>query len=112
MIPIHPRLEKVLAGIPKKSLTILHNAWGRPWSKKGFDNAISREKKRLGIRKVFHGLRKTATVNLAEAGCTDQQIMAIGGWTTHQMVSHYTKAASQKTRAKAAMEKLKGTPDC
>ena len=111
-IQLHPHLSEVLADIPKKSLTILHNTWGRPWSKKGFDNAISREKKRLGIRKVFHGLRKTAAVNLAEAGCTDRQIMSITGHQTAQQVDHYVKAASQKTRAKAAIEKLKGTPNC
>jgi len=111
-IPIHPRLAEVLADIPKKSLTILHNAYGRPWRAKGFENAFSLERKKLGIRKVFHGLRKTAAVNLAEAGCSDRQIMAVTGHQTSQMVDHYVKAASQKIRAKAAIEKLKRTPNC
>jgi integrase len=111
-IPIHPRLAKVLSTIPKKSLTILHNAYGRPWKAKGFENAFSLERKRLGVRKVFHGLRKTAAVNLAEAGCSEREIMAITGHQTAQMVDHYVKAASQKNMAKAAIEKLKRTPDC
>ena len=112
LIPLHPRLEEVLAGIPKKSLTILHNTWGRPWMIKGFENAFSLERKRLCVRKVFHGLRKTAAVNLAEAGCSEREIMAITGHQTSQMVDHYTKAANQKVRAKATIEKLKGTPNC
>jgi integrase len=111
-IPIHPRLAEVLSAIPKKSLTILHNAYGRPWKTKGFENAIRRELKRLGVRKVFHGLRKTAAVNLAEAGCSEREIMAITGHQTSQMVDHYVKAANQKNMAKAAIEKLKRTPDC
>ena len=77
-----------------------------------FENAFSLERKRLGIRKVFHGLRKTAAVNLAEAGCSEREIMAITGHQTAQMVDHYVKAASQKNMAKTAIEKLKRTPDC
>ena len=111
-IPIHPRLAEVLLSIPKKSLTILHNAYGRPWKTKGFENAFSLERKRLGVRKVFHGLRKTAAVNLAEAKCTEREIMAITGHKTAQMVDHYVKAANQKTMAKAVIEKLKRTTNC
>lgn len=55
---------------------------------------------------VFHGLRKTATGNLAEAGCTSEQIKAITGHKTDRMVSHYVAGAKQKERAKAAMKKL------
>ncbi|MDD2324800.1 MAG: hypothetical protein PHW63_02140 [Alphaproteobacteria bacterium] len=55
---------------------------------------------------VFHGLRKTATGNLAEAGCTSEQIKAITGHKTDRMVSHYVAGAKQKEPAKAAMAKL------
>jgi integrase len=51
-------------------------------------------------------------VNLAEAGCSEREIMAITGHQTSQMVDHYVKAANQKNMAKAAIEKLKRTPDC
>ena len=55
---------------------------------------------------VLHGLRKTAARMLAEAGCTDREIMAITGHRTTAMVSHYTKHADQKRRATAAIHKL------
>jgi hypothetical protein len=51
-------------------------------------------------------LRKTAARKLAEAGCSELEIQAITGHATSRMVSHYTKGASQRKRAAAAMTKL------
>lgn len=55
---------------------------------------------------VLHGLRKTAARKLADAGCSEDEIKAITGHTTSQMVGHYTKAADKKKRATAAILKL------
>jgi integrase len=55
---------------------------------------------------VLHGLRKTAAARLAEAGCTEQEIMAVTGHVTSRMVAKYTKAASKKKQASAAILKL------
>ncbi len=57
---------------------------------------------------VFHGLRKTAAVRLAEAGCTTEQIKAITGHKTDDMVAYCAKQANQKVLAKAAMGKFEG----
>ncbi len=53
-----------------------------------------------------HGLRKRSATDFAEAGCSDRLIMSITGHKTSTMVTHYTKAASQKTRSKAAVVRL------
>jgi integrase len=55
---------------------------------------------------VLHGLRKTAARRLAEAGCTELEIMSIIGHVTPQMVTLYTKAADKKKQAGAAILKL------
>jgi hypothetical protein len=55
---------------------------------------------------VLHGLQKTAARRLADADCTESQIMAITGHTTPRMVAKYTKAANQKKQASAAILKL------
>ncbi|MET0568319.1 MAG: tyrosine-type recombinase/integrase [Hyphomicrobiaceae bacterium] len=55
---------------------------------------------------VLHGLRKTAARKLADAGCTEEEIKAITGHVTTQMVSKYTKTAEKKKRASAAILKL------
>lgn len=54
-------------------------------------------------RSSAHGLRKAALRRLADAGATTHQIMAISGHRTLSEVQHYTRAAQQKTLAKAAM---------
>jgi len=66
-----------------------------------------REQKRVGVfGNPFHGLRKNAVSALFEAGCTPQEVMAITGHTTLEMINHYGKGANQKRLAQAAMDKL------
>ncbi|GLO75191.1 hypothetical protein MACH18_22710 [Phaeobacter italicus] len=48
----------------------------------------------------LHGLRYGAAGELAEAGCTDQQIAAITGHKSLSMVQKFSKGASQKRIAK------------
>jgi integrase len=105
-IPILPDLEAVLASINKRSLIILTSTKGRVWSKPGFDAAFSKCMKKMGVTGyVFHGLRKNAAKNLAEAGCTTEEIKA---WTGHsdEMAGYYARGADQKRLATSALSKL------
>ncbi len=54
----------------------------------------------------FHGLRHTTATALAEAGASTQEIMAITGHQTEQMVKVYTKRVEQKRLAGSAIRKL------
>ena len=58
---------------------------------------------------VLHGLRKTASRKLAEAGCSEEEIKSITGHRTSRMVSHYVKGADKKRQASAAILKLENT---
>lgn len=51
----------------------------------------------------FHDLRHSAATYLAQAGATEQQLKAIGGWKSN-IVSRYVHLAAED--AKAALEKL------
>ena len=55
---------------------------------------------------VLHGLRKCAARKLAEAGCSEREIMSVTGHRTTAMVAHYTKGADKKRQASAAILKL------
>jgi len=55
---------------------------------------------------VLHGLRKVAARKLAEAGCSEREIMDVTGHVTSRMVSKYTKGADRKKGARAAIGKL------
>lgn len=105
-IPAHAELRRVLADTPKVATTILTDARGLPWLADTFSHGFADELERLGIEgATFHGLRKNAGINLAEAGCTAHQIQAILGCSLEN-AEHYCKAASQKVLATAAIARL------
>ena len=53
-----------------------------------------------------HGLRKLAAPRLANAGCSEREIMAITGHRSLSEVSRYTKAADQARLSEQAMSKM------
>jgi hypothetical protein len=57
-------------------------------------------------------LRKAAATHLADAGCTDHEIMAWGGWETLKEVQRSTRAANRKRLAQSGREKLETRTLC
>ena len=57
-------------------------------------------------RHAPHGLRKNATQQLLEAGCTYPQARSITGHKTKSMIDKYGKDAEKKILARAAFDKL------
>lgn len=106
-IPIHPALAEVLEEIPRVGTNIVHREDGRAYTRDGFRSIFQRDMKRLDLAGLqFHGLRHTAGRMLAEAGCTDREIMAITGHKTAAMVTRYTRRADQERLARGAITKL------
>lgn len=110
-IPIHAALAALLEEWKKTAtaVTILTMADGTPWrSAQRFARAFCEERDKhtalAGLR--FHGLRKAAAAALAEAGCTTHEIASITGHASLKEVERYTREASQKKRATAAIVKL------
>lgn len=109
-IPIHRELRVLLDSIIERGDTILVNQSMQPWTTDGFksqwSNELARKElaplKALGVK--FHGLRKTATIKLLEAGCTDEEAQAITGH-SRQMLEHYSKRSNQKELARSAIKK-------
>ncbi len=69
-----------------------------------YSNLFGTEIRNLGLSGI--SLRKTAASTLAEEGCTEREIMAFTGHRSTVMVSHYTRHADQKQRAKSAVKRL------
>jgi len=108
-LPIAQPLADALARAPRSAVTVLTNSRGTPWRNANMlALAFGAEIDRLGLNgHVFHGLRKTSAVALAEAGCSTKQIAAITGQ-SDQMVSHYTRGADRAGLARSAMTLLEG----
>jgi integrase len=112
-IPADPRLRLALNELPKDRLLVLVTRTGRPYKadffrkefRKWADAATSKGAQQ-GL--TFHGLRKTATVKLLEAGCSHAEVKSITGHRSDAIVSHYGRDASNKVMALKAMKKKRG----
>jgi integrase len=110
VIPVLLELQTAIDAMPKaEHLTFLVTEYGKPFTPRGFSNYFRDQCDLAGIPKNLsaHGLRKAGATRLAEAGATDHEIMAWGGWLTLKEVQRYTKAANRKRLALQAADKLK-----
>lgn len=107
-IPLHPDLRRIIDASVCGDLTFLVTPGGETYSPAGFGNAFRRwcDKAGLPARCRAHGLRKAVAARLAEAGCTELEIMAVTGHRTSKEIARYTRAADQVVRAEAAMKAL------
>ena len=107
-IPVHQDLRAILDGADKTNMTFLVTSFGKPFTAAGFGNWFREACNAAGLPKqcAAHGLRKAACRRLAEAGYSVNQIAAISGHKTLKEVERYTRAASQKLLAEAAVKGL------
>jgi integrase len=109
-IAVHPELQRELDAwkAEARTLTILANQFGRPWSVHTLSGALPRELQRLGLPKGLnvHGMRKLFAATLAEQGASTQQIMAGTGHRTIGMAELYTRSADQKRLNASAISLL------
>ena len=107
-VPLTAHLKAVLDVTPKRGLTICAQPNGRPTSYRGAADLIMAVRRKIGAECYDnHALRYTAAAELAEAGCSDELIMAVTGHTTARMVGLYAGKARQRRRAQEAQEKRK-----
>jgi integrase len=106
-IPIPPELRRIVDATPSGHLTFLMTELGKPFTAAGFGNWFRKQCGMANLRHcAFHGLRKAASVRLAEAGCTLHEIAAITGHASLKEIARYTQTADRKRLATAAMEKV------
>ena len=112
LIPIHPQLKTILAAVERKGLLFLTTGRGTPFSRQVFTKWFRQQCDRAGIDdRSAHGLRKSAPIRLANAGCTAHEIAAITGHRSLREVEHYTRAADQERLARQAMKRMEGERD-
>jgi len=109
-IPIHPDLALILESATRADMPILLTQFGKPFTANGFGNRMRKWCTAAGLPEcTSHGLRKAAARRMAEAGCSNKEIMAITGHQTDKEVTRYTKAADQVRLADRAMKALGGS---
>jgi integrase len=106
-IPVHPELRRAIDATPSGHLSFLVTEFGKPFAVAGFGNWFREQCDMANLHHCsFHGLRKAASVRLAEVGCTPHEIAAITGHASLKEVVRYTSTVDRKRLARAAMEKL------
>lgn len=106
-LPCTAALRAALDGVTdKKGLAIIAMPNGRPMTYRRMAEIMLAERKRLGLEAFdLHALRYRGVMELAWAGCDDDQIASYSGHTSKDMIRKYAGEARQIMRARQAREK-------
>src|SRR5262249_1078596 len=108
-IPVHSELQGIIKETPPANLTFLATEYGKPFTAAGFGSWFKDQCKKANLHHCSaHGLRHAQGRKLAEAGCSQRQIMATLGHSTSKQAELYTRAADQSKLAADAARKLAG----
>ncbi|MFC3060360.1 site-specific integrase [Paenirhodobacter populi] len=95
-----------LGAVPIAARSILITRDGNPMNYNGMSHLMLAERQRLGLEAYdLHALRYRGVMELAWAGCDDDEIAAYSGHATKKMVIKYAGEARQIVRARQAREK-------
>ncbi|MFQ8433855.1 tyrosine recombinase XerC [Amaricoccus sp. W119] len=92
-----------LAAAPMPNVPILVNLSGERYTDSGVSQVMRKERLRLGLMAYdLHALRYRGVMELAWAGCDDDEIASFSGHSTKAMILHYAGIARQIMRARQA----------
>lgn len=112
VVPALPALREALNGAERRAEVVCTRKDGHAWKERHFKATFAAARKRLELPDDlhFHGLRHSAAVRLAEAGCSPHEIAAVTGHKSLAMVSRYTQQVQQEQLAGTAMARLENKP--
>lgn len=104
-LPAAPQLVEAIEAMPVTGTeTFLVTDYGLPFTRAGLGQRMRKWCNDAGLPHCSaHGLRKAAARRAAENGASNQELKAVGGWTTDRQVAVYTAAVEQKRMARQAM---------
>lgn len=106
-VPIVEPLQEALAAGPLGKVLLLETKDGEAFTPKGFYGLLKKACVKAGLSHCSpHGLRKSAARRCREAGCTDEEGMAITGHKTVKEYRRYAGEDSRGDRADTAMTKV------
>jgi integrase len=108
IVPCAPMLAEAIMAMPKSGhLTLLLNAYNRPFSAKGFGERMRKWCDAAGLPDcTAHGLRKAISRRMAEMGAGNQGIKSVTGHSGDAEVALYTREVDQKRLAQSTMTRL------
>jgi integrase len=103
-----PPLVAAIVAMPAVGMTtLLVTEYGRPFTVAGFGGWFRERCDEAGLPQcTAHGLRKALARRAADLGATQQQLKAVGQWSSDSDVATYTADAEQRALADAAIAKV------
>ncbi len=110
IVPIPAPLRMAIDAAPTGDLVYMVTEIGLPYSVKGLGQWFVKRCKHAGIPAGYsaHGVRKAAATFIAEGGGTENELMAMFGWTQSKQARLYTRTADNKRLATRAASLLLG----
>jgi integrase len=109
IVPLYDALKAVLAGMPKRSTTVLTNRRGRPWTQDGFGSSFNKAKAAAGMADTdlhFHDLRGTAATRFYNAGLSERVIAEIMGWEEEHVARIIRRYVGRSAATRALIVRL------
>lgn len=104
-VPVHPSLKAELDGINR--FMLLESTTEKAFTARHLSNKFLYATRRANLNGLtLHGLRVTAAIWMAEAGCTDAELQAILGWRTVAQAQAYRRQANKRVMGASGMRKL------
>lgn len=111
VLPMLPELQASIDASKTGDLAFLCTLHGTPWKKTSFGTWFGNACKAAKVPGRAHGLRKAGATIAAEHGASDQQLMAIFGWTNPEQAAVYTRTANRAKLAAMAAGMLVPSED-
>ena len=107
-IPMVQPMANAIAATFTGAETFLITDYGKPFSKNGFGNRFKSWCRDAGLPDdlAAHGVRKAIGVILAEAGCSQYEIMSIHGHSDPATSKIYTKSVERRKLAETGFGRL------
>ena len=107
VLPVSQALWEEIERHPKSHLMMLTTGYGKPFTANGYGAWFRKRCDEAGLpqRCSSHGLRKAAAADLAEAGCSANEIASVTGHRSLREVERYTRRANQERLARNASKK-------
>jgi integrase len=105
-LPIIDELADELARHAARGEALLLTEYGKPFTPAGFGNWFADRCRAAGVPGRAHGLRKAAARRLSDAGATQQEIKAWGGWSNDAEVALYVAGADRARLADQSASKM------
>jgi integrase len=106
-VPIVPPLQEAIELTTTGDMVYLLTAFNEPFTSNGFgnwfkDRCVEAELPHCSC----HGLRKAAACQAAEAGCTEQELMSLFGWSSPKQAGAYTRKVNVSKLAQSGSSKV------